>query len=396
MATTLLEREKTVELQTARLEEQNRLLRDVGSLNENILKSIESILIVSDLLGIIKAANPIAADFSEREVTDLVGTPLFSIPAIRSALANEAELFDKVREDGEAFRLDPRAFGDRFYSGYLLPLKDHHDISGVILVLDDVTEWMEVENRLKHAENLAAVGRMTAQVAHEVRNPLHAIGLEVEGISETLESGNEISPRDRKLLLESLDSIQKSVERLEAMTENYLRLSRLSSGKREAIDPEIGLSRMIETYRPQTDAAQIEITADLKGKGIPIEVDPVLFEQWLGNLHRNAIEAVTSSGRSPRKIQWQLKALESGRLFISVEDTGIGIPEKLKDQIFDPFVTSKAQGTGLGLSFVKQGIEEHGGEIRFETLEHGTRFEIFFPIPERARHVGGPVESLQS
>src|SRR6185437_11270147 len=119
----------------------------------------------------------------------------------------------------------------RIYGGHVLPLRSESgDARGAIWVIDDLTDELDLQDRLRRAENMAAVGRMSAQVAHEVRNPLHSIGLEAEMAAEL--AANLGQPA----LKQSLQSILRGVDRLEKITENYLKLSKLSSGSRTIVD----------------------------------------------------------------------------------------------------------------------------------------------------------------
>ncbi|MGZ3699485.1 MAG: HAMP domain-containing protein, partial [Bdellovibrionota bacterium] len=158
MATALLERERTVESQKHRLQEQNRLLREIGELNENILHSIDSVLIVTDLEGKITQCNPVAARLLQKPAGEILGTRISEWSRLSEFAAQRAA------------KVGPAAVEGRVYGGQWLPLKQED--GGAILVLDDLTEELDLQERLRSAENLAAVGRMSAQVAHEVRNPL--------------------------------------------------------------------------------------------------------------------------------------------------------------------------------------------------------------------------------
>ncbi|HUP57936.1 MAG TPA: histidine kinase dimerization/phospho-acceptor domain-containing protein, partial [Bdellovibrionota bacterium] len=230
MATALLEREKTVESQKHRLQEQNRLLREIGELNENILKSIDSVLVVTDLDGRITRCNPIAAAFLGAREDRILGSSLMGWPKlepfVRSFPGGPLWL-ERMRSSSEAFRIEPARIEGRVYGGHLIPLKHEGEpTGGSILVLDDLTDELDLHERLRIAENLAAVGRMSAQVAHEVRNPLHSIGLEAEMAAEMA------SKLGNPPLKQSLQSILSGVDRLEKITENYLKLSRLSAGQK--------------------------------------------------------------------------------------------------------------------------------------------------------------------
>lgn len=233
--------------------------------------------------------------------------------------------------------------------------REFHRMATALLEREKI---LEEQNRLlREAENLAAVGRMSAQVAHEVRNPLHAIGLEAELAYELAARAGDSA------LKQSLQSILSGVDRLEKITENYLRLSRLSAGEKKLVDLGEVLEVVLATYSPACQAQGVFVDWE-RAPGVDLRVwgDRDLLEQVLGNLMRNALQAVESTA-SPR-IEWKLGRDSTGNVSVRVQDNGPGIAKEVREKLFTPFVTTRAQGTGLGLSFVKKVVEDHGGSIR--------------------------------
>ncbi len=221
-------------------------------------------------------------------------------------------------------------------------------------------ELADTKERLRQAENLAAVGRLSAQVAHEVRNPLHSIGLEAEMASElATRSGNPG-------LKQSLQSILASVDRLEKITENYLKLSKLSTGEQSRVDLGEVLETTLATYAPACESQGVRVDWKREpGSRLLVWADRDLLEQVLGNLFRNALQAIESAKPPAREnwIRWAMGSAESGRVWIRIEDSGPGVSPQIREKLFTPFLTTRAQGTGLGLSFVKKVLDEHGGTI---------------------------------
>lgn len=245
----------------------------------------------------------------------------------------------------------------------------------------------------RETENLATLGRMSAQVAHEVRNPLHSIGLEaelavevVEGLS-SLQSAEELH-RSRIQLKQSLLSIQSSVDRLEKIVGNYLKLSKLSRGdKRPHVLANI-CQEVISAYAPLLDAQKVELVWKFENPMTQVYLDADLLEQALGNLVKNAIQSLEvkrSTEDFTFRPQIKITTLnsEKNEAVILVEDNGTGLKKEIAAQLFQPFVTSKAQGTGLGLAFVKKVIEEFGGKVTSEErVECGASFRITLPVFE--------------
>jgi len=262
-------------------------------------------------------------------------------------------------------------------------------------------EMAELNQR---AENLAAVARMSAQVAHEVRNPLHSIGLEAEMAIEMVNEhwdalisdhmrdfAHDLGHKKVKSLKQSLQSILNSVDRLQKITENYLKLSRLSAGKKQEVDVEDVLESVLATYAPVCEVQGVEVIWERsKGKTFKTWADPDLLEQVLGNLFRNALQALESKDGPQAQIRLSVGINEAKRLYLKVEDNGPGIAPEVRSRLFTPFVTTRAHGTGLGLSFSKRVLEEQGGMIKVEErpMGQGACFQVIFPpMGEETREV---------
>ncbi len=276
--------------------------------------------------------------------------------------------------------------------------RDFHSMASSLLererVVIEQTRQLEEQNRqlrdvhrlrerLREAESLAAIGRLSAQVAHEVRNPLHAIGLEAE---LAIEQAQKLGDSQLK---QSLQSILEAVERLSQITENYLKFSKPSQGVAVRFDLGEALDSVLATYASECE--KLAIRVDWSRPSLPalLEVlaDRDAVEQALGNLMRNSIQALEGCPGEEPRISWSLGMAESGRVWIRIEDNGPGISPSIRDRLFAPFSTTKAQGTGLGLSWVKRVIEEQGGQV--ELLDGaqdrtGACFSVIFPrAPER-------------
>lgn len=377
MATALLEREKTVETQNARLADQNRLLHEALALNRGVLNTMSSMLFVIDFAAdrpgsdvVITRCNPSALRWLGLQESAVIGHEMGSIPGLRGFHS----LVSSIDAGQSERRFAPVEVNGRWIMGYWKSMRPDN---GAILVLDDCTERLEMEKRLRSAEHLAAIGRMSAQVAHEVRNPLHSIGLEAELAMDV--SKKTSNPE----LKQALASILQGVDRLEKITENYLKFSRLSVGDRAVIDLGEVLEKVLAAYGTSCEAARVKVDWR-KGQGFrfPVLGDASLLEQGLGNLQRNSIQAI--EGSANRVILWTLDTLESGRQLIRIEDSGPGISPAIRESLFIPFVTTRADGTGLGLPFVKKVVEDHGGEIRVvPSLElGGACFEIVLPAAD--------------
>ena len=235
------------------------------------------------------------------------------------------------------------------------------------------SQLSEQQEALLQREQLATVGRMSAQITHELRNPLSSIGLNSELLMEELQSTElpgQLEPA-RDLLI----SITKEVERLKEITEHYLRFARLPIPEPAPVDLNHAAAELIEFLRSEMERAQIKLRLDRDPITNSINVDPNQLRAALLNLLRNAREAM------PRGGHVVVKARTIGaEAYIEVSDTGSGIEKDVQKRLFEPFFSTKAQGTGLGLSMVKQIVDAHSGRIDVNSAPgRGTTIRLTFP-----------------
>ncbi len=237
----------------------------------------------------------------------------------------------------------------------------------------DVTERNKLEQQLLKWERLAAVGSMSAKVAHEIKNPLSALSLNLELLEDEINNYTGTNTTEARQLLKS---ISVELERLIHLTEDYLQFARLPKPILEAVDVKELLSRLIPLLGPELDRKGIQLNLELSPDLPTIETDRNQVLQVFINLIRNAEEAMLSGGKIQIKAQGKDSILE-----VKVSDTGVGIDKENLDKIFDPFYTTKDTGTGLGLSFIRQVMSELGGSITVDSQKRqGTTFTLFFPL----------------
>jgi signal transduction histidine kinase len=225
---------------------------------------------------------------------------------------------------------------------------------------------------LRRAERLAAAGRIAAQITHEIRNPLNSIGLNAELLAEEIASG----PADGREAPKLVAAITREVDRLHAVTEEYLRFSRFPRATLASADVNEILAGLLDFVGPELAAARVEVRRDL-APGLPaIRGDEGLLRSVFLNLLRNSREAMPRGGA----ISVSTRRAGEGGVEIRIRDTGGGIPAGDLPRIFDPFYSTKERGTGLGLAFAQQVVREHGGSIRCDSaLGEGTTFTIRLP-----------------
>ncbi len=208
------------------------------------------------------------------------------------------------------------------------------------------------------AERLAAVGRVAAQIAHEVRNPLSSIGLNVELLQDQIEAAKFASPEEGREAVALLKAISHEVDRLTEVTEEHLRLARLPSPSLQPEDVHALLDRVLAFSGEELARAKISVKREPGADKVSAMVDEGQLRQVVLNLIRNAREAMRGGGTLTLKT-----SVVNGSVEIAVGDTGPGIDPETRAKVFDPFFSTKASGTGLGLSLSRQIVQAHHGSL---------------------------------
>jgi two-component system sensor histidine kinase PilS (NtrC family) len=283
-----------------------------------------------------------------------------------------------------------RKDGARLILGFSIsPLKDSVDREmGNILIFQDLTRLREMEEHVKRSDRLAAIGKMAAGIAHEIRNPLASISGSIEILKEELGG----STQNQALM----GIVLREVHRLNSLIADFLLFARPISPGRERIH----LNRLIEeifqmlSHSPDFNVL-IRLDTEFEDE-LYIQGDPNQVRQVFWNLLINAAQAMPEGGMlrvrlrkgSPRAL------LPGGRSYgeVSVIDSGMGIGEEEIGKIFDPFFTTKEKGTGLGLSIVHSIVESYGGKIAVQSQKgQGSVFSVFIPLAEPSPVVSAPM-----
>jgi signal transduction histidine kinase len=233
------------------------------------------------------------------------------------------------------------------------------------------SELAESQEKLVRYERLSAIGAVAAQVAHDIRNPLTAIGGFARRI---LKQKHDAQPTHNYLGI-----IVSEVDRMERILSDLLSFSKPPDIIKEQADINRLLRSTINIYNPEFELHAIEYCENLHPEIPGIEIDAVQMQRVFDNLVKNALEAMQGKGRQGRlTISTEY---DGGSVSITVEDTGTGIKARDVEKIFEPFFTNKANGSGLGLTLAAQVVKAHGGTITCRTREpRGTCFIITLPI----------------
>jgi PAS domain S-box-containing protein len=247
-------------------------------------------------------------------------------------------------------------------------------------ILRDITATRRLEEDLLRTEKMAAVGKISSKVVHEIRNPLASINLNVDLLRDSLESSADPEARD------ILGVIKREIRRLSQITEEYLQFSRLprTAFRLERVNDI--LIELADFVRPSISPRGIRLVLNLDDTDPEAVCDATLLRHALLNLLRNAMDAI-EEGHG--QIQMRTRAIapapegsaaQGGAVEITVEDNGRGIAAEQLQRIYEPFFTTKKDGTGLGLALVRRAVEEHNGSIRCTSVPgKGTAFRVLIP-----------------
>lgn len=233
----------------------------------------------------------------------------------------------------------------------------------------------EAQERVLQSERLATVGKLAAEVAHEIRNPLGSISLNLELLEDEIEAGTATHSGETVSLV---GAIKLELERLAEITDDYLRLARVPEPKLAYESVGAVLESLCDLLRGEVIERAVEIKLQIE-PGLPrVLVDRKQLKQALLNILRNAFDAMPSGG--PVSISARRA---DGHVEIAIADQGHGIPPEHLQQIFEPFFTTKATGTGLGLAIAKDIVQGHGGSIDCSShTGRGTVMTIRIPCGE--------------
>jgi signal transduction histidine kinase len=246
---------------------------------------------------------------------------------------------------------------------------------GVVAVLEDLSEVKALEAERRRLDRLAALGEMSAVVAHEIRNPIAGIAAGVDYLTRNVSKN---SPE-----FEGVMMIRGEIQRVNRILEDILFVARPARLKLSSEDLAQIIENVIWRCQAQIKESQVTVSTEYTENLPPLQVDRQRLEQVFTNLVINATQAMANGGQLLLQTS-VAQAQQGGRtseVVITIADTGPGIPVGVQSRIFEPFFTTKVRGTGLGLTVAHRIIEEHGGSISVESeVAKGTRFIIRLPI----------------
>lgn len=249
-------------------------------------------------------------------------------------------------------------------------------VSGELLALEQTFNQMVkslrekemMENKLRQAQRLSAMGNLAAGIAHDVRNPLNAIKLLSSHAQDMLEGDGHIACK-------TMRTIRNEVDRLEEIVSSFLSLARETELHREPRELDALLDECVHLFQKDAEARGIRLGSDLHTSGVTLMLDPKQWKRAILNVLLNALEACPEGGRVrlfSRRTDMHCE--------IEIRDDGPGLSRETVERVFDPYFTTKPGGTGLGLSITRGIIEEHGGTIDI-TGSPGMGCQVLIKLP---------------
>ncbi|MEM9446049.1 MAG: ATP-binding protein [Verrucomicrobiota bacterium] len=250
---------------------------------------------------------------------------------------------------------------------------------GTILILHDVSAIKELEQHVKHSEKLATIGKLSASMVHEIKNPLVAIKTFTQLIPERR--------NDEEFIKSFSHLVGKEVDRIEKTIKGLLEYTKPSKPYFQTISLHLVLKEVTSLLNAQISKHRIQLSLALNAEDDFIKADQDQLKQIFVNLLLNSCDAMKEEGKILIITHPQKNSTRASRKAIkmTIEDNGEGIPKENLENIFDPFFTTKRTGTGLGLSLTYNLVMAHNGKIRVESaMSRGTSFHLEFPLKNKA------------
>lgn len=399
--------EKLDKLSLAQL---HRLIQDFCGKNElfsSIFQSLQSGLLIVDenylLININKAAErylPLKSSFEKNSDEEPVYNYIdddeiskFLKDCHENSRTNVSSEYTVKTSGGQA----------RFIDIYVTPLVQgkssdgNQTLLGSIIRIEDVTEKKNQEILLHRMETLAGLTNIAASVAHEIKNPLGAISIHIQLIQKAVKKKRDFDGKlpDPKFLENYLDVINQEIDNLNKIVVDFLMAVRPISANLELVNPDKLLKATFDFFKPELESKKIKTEISLNKKDVRLLIDQKLFREVIVNLATNSVQAIESKQEENVDLTQKYSGIISlktrikdDKYIISFSDNGCGMDEKTLSRIFEPYYTTKANGTGLGMAMSYKIIKEFSGDIQVDSKKGGgCLFTITLPVPQKDRRL---------
>jgi two-component system sensor histidine kinase PilS (NtrC family) len=358
------------------LEEKSEDLADLQVAHRDVIQSINSGLITTDLAGSITSVNQAGLALLGQQEAELVGLPiqtsgLFTVEYWRElTMAASGQTGGRLRSEAELLR-----DGEVHYIGFSISQLSDADglLKGYIVIFQDLTRYRRLQEELRLKDRMAAVGELAAGLAHEIGNPLAAISGSVQMLSGQIQGDTA----QRKLI----DILLKESQRLDRTIKGFLRFAR----PRERSSVSFDIARLLaENFELLKNSQEVSdhhrLEVELDPPSLFLIADPDQVSQIFWNLARNALRAMPDGGTLR-----VVGAASHDFYRMQVIDTGRGMSEEQRANLFHPFHSLFDGGTGIGMAIVYRIVQDHGGRLRVDSRPGGgTTITVELPVDPRA------------
>lgn len=376
--------EKKVQERTREISEKNIELLSFKEFHENILESLTNGTLVVDSQGIIMAVNRALEDNFKLKAKNIIRRPLSQIFSVQNA-PDWDNILAGIINSGNTIKLSDLKYKSPQLSEEIImnvlgqPLKDKENNNiGVVFTLEFITEKVKLEQQIKRSERLAYVGQLAAGVAHEIRNPLNSMSINLQLLKRSLKRFSADIPINTQ---KTFNVMGAEINRLANIVNEFVCFAKPKQVKLKKKNINDIIEETINLIRKQASLTNIRLKKEL-GDDLPlIPVDEDKIKQVFLNVSINSMQAMArEGGEITYKTQFSSSNGHYGRVQVRISDCGPGINASQRQKIFEPFYSTKDEGIGLGLSIVQRIIEEHKGQISVESREgKGTTFIISLP-----------------
>ena len=345
-----------------------------------LVENQTDLVVKLDSSGQLNFASPSYCELFGQSETQLLGTRFDPL------LSDGSEAWQKLFRPPHSGRMEKHVLTTQGWRWIAWAAKASLDsqqrVSEIVAVGRDVTEQKRAEeqarhhmNELAHVSRLSAMGEMASALAHEINQPLASILTYAQATLRLLENGE---PGE---LRHAVKRVIKNTERAGDIVRHLRDFVRKGEPQRTLVKVNYLVREVVRLTAAEARQSGINVTLDVANDLDPIHVDNIQLQQVLFNLLRNAMEAINACDGDRRELS--IRASQNGKesVEIAVSDSGVGVPPEIADRLFEPFVTSKAHGMGIGLSISRSIIDAHGGRIwATANSDQGTTFHIKLPI----------------
>ncbi len=343
---------------------------------EQLLERLEEVVFLFDRDDRLVMAGRAAERVLGRNRWELMGRPLTEVfptaSALGAAVRNSIELRQPLKDLPLSLDRDGPGPSRLLVSVETLESFPDHKRIGTLVTLRDAESRKQIRSQLDISARLAAISRLTGGVAHEIKNPLQAITVHLELLKSKLAEETE-------LVGPEIDTIAREIQRLDRVVKTFLDFTRPIDLRMRDLEM-VGLTReVVSLVSPSAARQSVEIELDSDPAEVYVHGDRDLMQQAMLNVIVNGVEAMKKGGR----LRIDVRRM-NGECCVSIADEGIGIPEEIRDKIFNLYYSTKGKGSGIGLAMTFRVVQLHNGTIDFSSEPGtGTTFRLRFPALER-------------